>query len=370
MADFYTPDFCDWRMLDPCPITAHRGFWRNVYAVHTAWAGVLCAVGSYIVYQKIYLPIWSVGKRLMVVVNRGLKPRATEIFALLSTVHLLLRAIYTTVALSSGFGSAALTEIMFDLPWIILFIGGVAFNVGLIYATPRFKMSSSSNGDAPLSKVSLPGPLTLNVLFAAYSFIPLITLPIFAGLDGHYRDLGNWDRARHWNRMHYGFWSSYCVALAGLYLWYGTRLVMLLKQANQMMKGGETSKQSAEYRMALRTLIIILTCITVLLILSAIVMACYAAFKYEIHVREASSYLVGLIWTYISCVLLLPFFAVSVYHIHIKPPTSFKNSSGSDEARSRKKSVVAGGHATFAGSHVSEAPSFPSPKAQQTRVAA
>ncbi|TPX63750.1 hypothetical protein SpCBS45565_g06372 [Spizellomyces sp. 'palustris'] len=357
---WFSPEWCDWRWrISGCN---DASLWKIVYICtlsqqlqkqqgsllmwfgistlgHTVWGLLVMRIA--IIIKKIYIKLWRKGRKLIEIVSGGLKPRAAEVFILAATLHMFGRALYTSIVLGDGFKLHAVTEFFHEWPWTILYDGAVLFNIGIIYATPRFKMSPGTNASG-IEKVRLPGPRALNIIMAIYIIIPSITLSLFGILDGHARDNGNWELATTYNSIHYGLWGSYCWLLAALSSYFGVKLIMLLRaSANGAL---EKTDSSGDFRRALLTLIITLSCTIVIEVSFALVLIFYSIFRESMHVHRWVSIWIGLVWILITPTMLTPIFVMVAYGL-IKGKQEKMTRNASSAATTGKSSN--GGKSSF-----------------------
>ncbi|KAI9007196.1 hypothetical protein BC832DRAFT_610350 [Gaertneriomyces semiglobifer] len=328
---WYSPDWCDWRWrISGC---THEGLWRGVYVAHTVITSLTICLGGVLLYKK-FRASRAAGSPLlwMRTTYGGWQPRAAEAFLFFTLIHLFGRALYTALVLAGAFKSQAVTEFFHELPWSILYTGGANFNIGIVYATPRFKLTSTANS---MTKISLPGPNMLNALLLIYSLVPLFTLPVYAAMDGHYRDVGDFERANYWNRVHYGSWSIYCWAIAALSLWWGIQLVRLLRSGLNKPFGPPVEKISmpsgldrqhatngtagsggrSEFKRAIIALIVNITSIVVMAISFGMVLGLYAILRVPIQSKIGWSALFGFVWIFISPLSCAPLYGVLLWNM-------------------------------------------------------
>ncbi|KAJ3175187.1 hypothetical protein HDU87_006422 [Geranomyces variabilis] len=225
------PDWCDWRTrIRGC---SYSDVWVTYYVVHTFWAYIAGALGLLVCYRKVYQKVWKHHLSLFELVDGGIRPRAAETFVIGATIHLFLRAIYTTVILAGGFGSQAANESFHELPWHILYSSACLLSVGVIYATPRHRLASNK-----MRAVRLPSYTVLNIILFGFCLVPMISLQILAALAGHARDNNEADKARNYNAGHYGLWSFYCWTLGGVTLYFGITLIKLLRASASPQSSG------------------------------------------------------------------------------------------------------------------------------------
>ncbi|KAJ3299341.1 hypothetical protein HK104_009293 [Borealophlyctis nickersoniae] len=292
--------------------------WKTYYGVHTVWAYLLFR--CFIIYKKIYQVLRRKKLRLFEVVSGGgLKPRAADMFILGGTAHIGGRALYTSIILGRGFANHAVEEFFHELPWVTLYIGTLAFCIGIIYATPRHRIILSDAGTS--TRARLPSPIVLNLILGTLTFLPLITLNLFAALDGHARDVGDYHLAQRYNAVHYGLWSAYCWALAGVSVYFGVTLVSMLRasQVKEAVNSTEES-QSAEFRRAILTLITTLACTTVIELAFAIVLLFYAIFRVAIHSIRGINIWIGTVWIFVTPLMITPIFVVMVWGVYKEKP--------------------------------------------------
>lgn len=198
------------------------------------------------------------------------------------------------------------------------------FTIGIIYATPRHRLSETT------TRVRLPSPSTLTILLLTWTILPAVTLPLFAGLDGHGRDIKNVSFSRTFHYLHHFFWSAYCWGWAGVTGYYGYVLLTQLKESIKNV--GEDGMESAvvkqakdlsEFKRAIKSVCsefsllwffsldtdlvdhvpfqtgIIIAFLFVSLIASACVLLLYGLFRYQIGTHRAANIIFGMTWIFI-----------------------------------------------------------------------
>ncbi|KAJ3154474.1 hypothetical protein HDU86_004603 [Geranomyces michiganensis] len=331
------PEWCDWRTrIRGCK---NSDIWVAIYVIHTIWAYLAAALGLLVCYKKVYQKVWKNNLSLFEIVDGGLRPRAAETFVIGATIHLWLRAIYTSVILAGGFGSQATAESFHELPWHILFSSAVLLSVGIIYATPRHRLTSNK-----MRAVRLPSYTVLNIIMLVFTLVPAITLQLFAALDGRARDEGDAESANKFNRIHYGLWSFYCWALGGVELYFGSTLVKILSASaspatstNHLSgngggsgAGGQQKSDTpsstantdshtadasgrASFRRAVTTLIVTIAGTFVCELAFAIVLMFYAIFRVELQSSIGLSVSFATVWVFCTPLMMTPIFATMLW---------------------------------------------------------
>ncbi|KNC96870.1 uncharacterized protein SPPG_07702 [Spizellomyces punctatus DAOM BR117] len=334
-------EWCDWRWrITGCE---HAEVWKGFYIAHTIACFILVILGSWVIYRRVYRDLWQKKLRLFEFSNGIVKPRGTEVFLIASCVHLFGRGLYTAIVLGDGFKSQAAAEFMHEWPWETLYFACVSFTIGIIHATPKTYMNGKGTLDelSTLTKVRLPSQRTLNFLFYFFNALPPLTLPWFSIIDGYGRDTENYVLANAFNTAHYVCWSAYCWSLAAVVLYFGLKMVMILK-ANAVtgVKSSENGvSQTTLLKRAMIILIVTLLGITVILISFAIVLIVYAIWRRLVQGIFPLSVIVGFIWIFVTPFMIAPIYvAVGLGIIHRKPaPASSSNKSGSKGSQSQSE---------------------------------
>ncbi|KAI8823780.1 uncharacterized protein EV422DRAFT_565694 [Fimicolochytrium jonesii] len=309
------PLWCDFRLQTwSCTDST---LWTTVFIIHSIWAFLLFLMGLWIVVKKIG-QLREKGLGIFEVCDGAVRPRAAEALLVTAAAHILGRGAHTTVVLAGGFGSWAVGEILFDIPWVILFDGAVFYVIGIIYGTPRHRLVGSST-----QSERLPSPRILNLLLFLLTLLPSTTLPLTAYLSGWGRDTAQVHWAVTFTQIHYVLWGVYCIALSGLLLHFGLKLIGILRENSGTMKVlteqvelSHTNLEGSageEFRRTLITLIITVGCMITMVMGSSIVLLAYAFRRIEIHNSFPLSLLIGFTWMFMMPLCLTPIFIVTIY---------------------------------------------------------
>ncbi|KAJ3150648.1 hypothetical protein HDU89_003056 [Geranomyces variabilis] len=329
------PEWCDWRTrIRGCK---NSDIWVGYYIIHTILAYFAGALGLLVCYKKVYQKVWKNRLSLFELVEGGIRPRAAETFVVGATIHLFLRAIYTTVILAGGFGSQAANESFHELPWHILYSSACLLSVGVIYATPRHRLASNK-----MRAVRLPSYTVLNVILFVFCLVPTTSLQILAALTGHARDHNEGDKAKNYNAGHYGLWSFYCWALGGVTLYFGVTLIKLLRASaspqssatnvgagqpkagssgtHSSQTGGDSSAADANgragFRRAVMTLIVTIGCTFAIEVAFACVLGIFAALRVQIQSNLGWSVIFATLWIFTTPLMLTPIFLTMLWSLH------------------------------------------------------
>ncbi|TPX66485.1 hypothetical protein SpCBS45565_g04456 [Spizellomyces sp. 'palustris'] len=320
----------------------HAEVWKGFYIAHTIACFILVILGSWLIYRRVYKDLWKKKLRLFEISSGIVKPRGTEVFLIASCVHLFGRGLYTAIVLGNGFKSQAAAEFMHEWPWETLYFACVSFTIGIIHATPKTYMNGKGTLDelSTLTKVRLPSQQTLNFLFYFFNALPPLTLPWFSIADGYGRDTENYVMANAFNTAHYVCWSAYCWSLAAVVLYFGLKMVMILK-ANAVtgVKSSESGvTQNTLLKRAMIILIVTLLGISVILISFAVVLIVYAIWRRLIQSIFPLSVIVGFIWIFVTPFMIAPIYiAVGLGLIHRRPSVIGSNKSGSKGSQSQSE---------------------------------
>ncbi|TPX70592.1 hypothetical protein SpCBS45565_g01651 [Spizellomyces sp. 'palustris'] len=324
--EWFGTEWCDFRFrVSGCK---HATMWKTFYIVHSIIALPLFCLGLYLIYKKIYQRLWKQGLGIFDVIDGAVKPRATEGFILPATIHIFGRFLYTTLIAADVFKSNAVKEFFHDWPWIALWHAGVYFTIGIIYATPKSYVSGSKrSGDVSIiSRSRLPSPRLLNFLLAVYLLVPTITLPLFGLLDGIARDNGNYELAATYNEIHYVLWGLYTILLGMLAIYFGMKLLLILRSNVEAVAGADGGVNN-EFRRAIMMLIVSLGGTFCMEVSYGAVLFFYGILRVKILSLLPAAVFFGFNWIFASALMTYPIFITATYNLIVNKQESRARSS-------------------------------------------
>ncbi|TPX70795.1 hypothetical protein SpCBS45565_g01442 [Spizellomyces sp. 'palustris'] len=323
---WYSPDWCDWRWrIHGCKDSE---IWQGFYLAHSMLTALLFVLGAWLCYKKVYQALWKQKLSLLNVVDGGLKPRPVEALIFGTTIHILGRFIHTTKILTGEYPTHALGEFSHEWPWEFLLWGGNLFVIGIIYSVPKTYLNNrgSVSNTFTISKVRLPSPKAINVIYTVLALVPGILLPLFAILDGHMRDTGQFANAVIFNRLHYYQWLFCCSIPLPILGYFGWKMVSIL---NANLEDVQDAGQNSHLKASIRRVVINVMAICALTGSFAVVVGSYATWRVQIHTTRWLSITFAFLWIFTSPLLLTPIYVVSAYNVIMSERTATNPSAAS-----------------------------------------
>ncbi|KAI8908691.1 hypothetical protein DFJ77DRAFT_513287 [Powellomyces hirtus] len=363
---WYSPDWCDWRWrVYGCNGSdvwkaynieriSHNTFSSTpFYPARLVLYGLLLVSGIWILVVK----LWGKNKRILSIKNGAVKPLATEMFVITSTLHALGQVMFSSVILTVGFPNHILAEVFHDWPWVVLFSGCAFHTVGVIQAIPATYVAASSStqnmhgsqSDIQVRRIRLPGPWAINGILVVSVLLPAIFMTSFAAMTGAALDSRNYEAATRYNFIHYLVWSFFNWQLAAISGYYGIKMVTVVRST---IADSKDLQKDAEFKRVIMQVVVSLLAVVGGLLIFGSAILIYALFRVKIHGLLVLSAFIGFAWFFASGLCIAAVFVATLYHIYRtkveqKDPSSRRPSEaggpGGKSDRSQRSQDASGG---------------------------